>query len=629
MTSSISATTWRTKNNWWNCDKRPHTHSPEFALHKTHPHDSNRHLSRVSKVDPSDWKNAPANAKDVVELRLKIHELMRKAGLDLAAGFASELAEWMEGPRHRIVHQAAVDLGGDSLAISIFHVGFVTHRMDATDPGKKWLFSTYQSQKDLFVAAFFKAIEKPETVEEKWYKPVKKATKATMNVVKNFIGVIHVVHRAGFENVIRHTFCKQIFGIEWKALDPKKVPKLWGKPILNRVPTGILVPTKGFLGAAKEKFEKYKVAEWFEGIGLAFEVIDVCLTLHKVMSEETNWEEKLKAAFETTGVAISLVKFNLELEKTAAAKAAGKSLSRIGGAIGVFTGFIEFDVTVSAGLQAYYMDGNYRVAALQGVTALTVGGGIIVGALGVLAGEAATPVIGWIAFALTALGLGIAWLVSKLQRNKWEEVARYSYLGKYYADEDGEQFYKDYFNGASTGFWKDCRAQQRALIALMSGFRVETERGKAIYGEIEVHPLYVQAETKFLFVWLFTYRRWMAGEWMLFEVKVEAQFTVADFQVTSKCEPATYTAEIEGSVSARQDGSVASFTLSPRLAGKESWIPEKTLVLVQCQPDGSAGIEVPMDTEYEVKEGGGKRKYYGYVHGAVERSSDYFEASTD
>jgi hypothetical protein len=616
-------------NSWWNCAKEPHSKPPEFRLETHHPHDSRRCLSRIAKVDPSDWQAAPRNASDVVDLRLKMHALQRKPLLDLAASFATEIAEWMDGPRHRLVNQAAVDMGGDSLAISIFHVGFVTTRLDATDPGKKWLLSSYENNKDKFVEAFFSSIEKPDNLEKKWYKPVKTGVKATLWLVKNFIGVINVVHGHRFEKVVKDIFCKQVFGLHWTSLNPDKVPKLWGKPILKRIPKGILVPEKGALATAAEKFEKYKLSEWFEGVGLAFEVVDVCLTLHTAMSEEATAAEKWKAGLETTGVAIKVVKFCVESEEGALAKAAGRRLGNAGSVVSIITGFIEFDVAVKAGLKSYYLDGNYSVAALQGVAALTVGGGIIVGALGLMAGEAATPVIGWIAFALTAVGLGVGWLVSKLTRNNWEEIASYSYLGKYYVEDDGRPFYKDYFSGWSTGFWKNCRAQQRTLIALMSGFRVRGKNGKAIFGEVDVYPRFVQAETRFVIIWQLAYRQLLADNWVYIEVKIEAEFTVADFKLSSKCTPDYFSAKIEHSVTAREDGIVESFTLRPRVAGKESWIPEKTLVLIQCQPDGGIGPEVPMDTEYEVEDGPAKRTYYNFVHALVKVSSDSIEASTD
>jgi len=526
-----------------------------------------------------------------------------------------------------MVEQSCLELQGESLSLGIAHWAKATVRLGETAPGQKFLLDTYKDEAGRLVRQLLDKAE-PESPGELWKEkgsPVAAVALSTYKLVENFLGAIQVTDKANFSKTVRRILGMKVFGIRWEDPDLEKLPKLWGKRKVSSLrDLKLAVPGKTLLADSKELFNKHHVKAWFTGIGLGLSAVNWCLTLREVMEGKASNAEKLKFAFETAGLGMEAYKFKLEiaLGEEAEKDAVVAGLAKAGAVVGVITGFVDFYIATEGAGKAFYMDHNYGVTAAQALAATSAAIGITAGVFGLIFGEAISGPVGWIALGGTLLGLLGAWLVKKLTRNKWEEVAYYSYLGAGKLAGKGDDFYTEFFgNTNAVGFGKSLDKQISAVTGLMSAFSIKTEGyGDALMGKIQVYPGWVDSDTVFHFIWQVGYGYPEPKQWVV----VKADLAVSDFDFVKDPETRCVDsagireAEIEWEASMREGGEtgVRCFELYPKLVNSSysHHVPFVTSVLAQVEPLGVAGrLQIPFDAEFEVTGGPMKANYSNWV----------------
>jgi hypothetical protein len=613
------------QTDWWNSDDR--STPPKYILRRQHPDESWRTINDSAEADGDKWSELRNHAKTLPDLRIAMYDMEFETLAALGYKYAAELAKWMSASRHKTVEQSCLELEGEPLSLGIVHWAKATVRLGEMAPGQKFLLDIYKDEASRLVKMLLDKAE-PQSPGEWWKEkgsPVAAVALSTYKLVENFIGAIHVTDGAKFGKTVQRILGMKVFGFYWEEPEFDRFPKIWGKRKPISIHTlKLAVPAKSGLADSKHFFEKHHVKAWFTGIGLGLSAINWCLTLREVMEGKTTTSEKLKFAFETAGLGMEISKFKLEitLGEEAEKDVAVKGLSKAGALVGVATGFVDFWVATEGAGKAFYMDHNYGVTAAQALAATSAAIGITAGIFGLLFGEAVAGPVGWIALGATLLGLLAAWLTRKLTRNKWEEVAYYSYLGAGHIAGKGDDFYRGFFgNTNGVGFGKSLDKQISSITGLMSAFSLTTESYRdALLGKIRIHPGWVDESTVFHFIWQRGYGYPYPKQWVV----VEAELAVSDFEFVKDPKISFYEfgdlkqGKIEWEKRVVEGGETGAkyFEIYPELVNSlyTHSHPFVTTVLAQVKPLGSAGLlEIPFDTEFEISGGPAKRTYQNWV----------------
>jgi hypothetical protein len=609
------------------------TKPPQFHLYRQHPDDSMRRLTHIQKVDATKWASLPGSVQNVPALQVKICEVEDEMLRDLAYDFAEEWAKWVKAPRHKIAEKGCLEMDGEHLELGIIHTAKITFRLGEVAPGEK-LLTKEHGQAGTILHELLETKETQEGAAGVWekYAAPREVTLSMFKVIENCLGVIAVVEDKNFQKAVKSLLGAKYLKFEWKPPDPKKLPKFWGKIMPTSLKTPQLhVPDKGVLKDSKELFEKYKISQWFKLTDLSLKSISICFTLHKVMSEKTTAAEKAKAALDSVSFVADVNEFRFKVRFGEKAELEGfsKGLAKVGQFAGIITGFVDFYVTASAFGKSWCMDQNYAVAAVEVAAGVGIGVGITASAFGLIFGEAVSGPVGWIALAVTLLGLLTAWLIRKFTRNKFEEVACYSFLGLQHVRGRSEQerrFYLGAFGGCSaSNFGGNLKEQWRAITGLLSAFKFDAPRLDALAGTITVTPGWVQRETVFHFKWQFQFS---GGE----AVVIVASLKVADPddwdpKVTTSQFPTATDVSVEWYWGMeKEEGNseddmpvVKSFTIGPRMKEtryRTHLTPYVTTVLVQADVFGDGTLILPFtdeDSEVEVDSGPIAGKHRGWV----------------
>jgi hypothetical protein len=611
-------------SDWWNTDNR--SVAPHYHLRREHPDDTRRKLHDSAEADAGKWSSLPDHAATLPDLRLAMYDHEFQTLAHLPYKYAAELAAWMTASRHKTVEQSCLELQGESLSLGIAHWAKATVRLGEVAPGQKFLFDIYKDEAGRLVRKVLDKAE-PESPGEWWKEkgsPVAAVALSAYKLVENFLGAIQATDGAGFGKTVRRILGMKVFGIRWEEPELDKLPKLWGRlRAASLRDLKLAVPPKSILADSKEFFKKHHVKAWFTGIGLGLSAVNWCLTLREVMEDKASSAEKLKFAFETAGLAMEAAKFKIELTlgEEAEKDCAVAGLSKAGAVVGVVTGFVDFYIATEGAAKSFYMDHNYGVTAAQALAATGAAIGITAGIFGLIFGEAVSGPLGWIALGGTLLGLLAAWLNKKLTRNKWEEVAYYSYLGAGHLAGKGDDFYAGFFgNTTAAGFGRSLDKQISAITGLMSAFTLKAEGfGDAVRGKISIYPGWVDPASVFHFIWQFGYGYPEPKQWLV----IKADLAVSDFDFLNDpdihfCNFSSGDGEIEWEATNSEGGEtgVKSFELYPRLVNSvySHSVPRVTTVMAQVEPLGAAGqIQIPFDGEFEVTEGPMKRSYENWI----------------
>jgi hypothetical protein len=641
---------------FWNAQGR--STPQKFYIRRAHLTDGRRRIEYAQKVDAGKWSNLPGSVKSVPELQVKMCEVEDETLKELAFHFAEKLAAWVNSPRHKIVELKCHEMEREPLSLCVIHMAKVTFRTGETAPGQKLLAKMYE-ESGRVLHELLEQKEASEGAAGVWEKfaPLREVPLSLYKLFENCLGAIAASEGEQFEHVVKSILGTKYFGFKWISPDPKKLPKLWGKTILHsslKAPK-LEVPEKSALAKLadkKELLEKYGISKWFERAEFTTKTINLCLTLYKVMSRKTTTSEKAKAALDTISYSADvykirvdinnkeLVKFGLMTEeelKEFKPQGFSSGLAKVGAAAGVVSGLVDFLLTVDAFGQSWCLDQNYAVAAVQVVVGLGAAVSITAGVFGLIWGEAVAGPVGWIALAVTLLGLLTAWLIRKLTRNKFEEVAMYSFLGRQHVrgrSENENPFYTDYFSGTSTTFSKSLPNQWRAITGLLSAFKVDAGYADALYGKITVTPGWVQEKTVFRFKWQFQFSAVENDGTTLTPERVfllELSLKVCDltyqwhinqsgFTEEMKVQPGiTYAVQWEKSENEDDVPSVKSFTLAPTLTEGgfgERLLPSATTFMAQVDVLGDNTVVLPFSDEdavFKVSSGFLEGEHKGWI----------------
>lgn len=624
---------------FWNAQGR--STPQQFILMREHPEDSRRRIKYTQKVDAGKWSSLPGSVQNVPELQVKMCEVEDEALKNLAYHFAEKLSAWADSPRHKIVEKACLELDGDPLKIGVVHSAKITFRTGETAPGQKLLAKMYQ-ESGRVLHELLERKEEAEGAAGVWekYASLREVPLSMCKLVENCIGAIAVMEGEKFEHAVKSLLGAKFLGFKWKPPDPEKLPKMWGKIRPTSLKTLKLeVPEKTLLADKKELFEKYKIGQWFKGAEISVKAISLCLTLQKVMTQKTSSAEKAKAALDTISFSADANEFRLKLQFGEKFELEGfsKGFAKAGAIAGIVTGFVDFYITADAFGKSWCMDQNYAVAAVEVVAGIGAAVSLTAGVFALLFGEAAAGPLGWIALGVTLLGFLTAWLIKKFTRNKFEEVAMYSFLGRQHVRGRSEQqtlFYNDYFSGSSAAFSKSLPNQWRAITGLLSAFKVDAGYADARYGKITVTPGWVQEKTVFRFKWQFQFSNVEFGGKTVFAagvVLVEVSMKVSDLTGEWNIKSSGFNEGMEVSVEVNrhiekeegkdEDGipSVKSFTLEPKLTESvygQRLTPDATTVLVQVDVLGDNTVMLPFfddDSKFKVPSGILAGEYKGWV----------------
>jgi hypothetical protein len=611
----------------WFAHKRTRYEAPVYSMLRQHSQDDRR-LQRTVRIDQGHWENLSKSSSDVLELRVKMFDQELQGLCELAFPFANEIGKWIESPRHKAVEQAAIDLAGDALQTAIVHYAKATLRLAEFDPGKKVLVALYSDTGRVPR----RLIDQAKSGDfSKWWSAnnAKKVLQSSFQMFQNALGAIALVEGDKFPDAVKGVASG--IGLTVVPLDESKLPKFWGKPVLGDVKTFQLQATKGPITDAKEFFEKHNLKPWFNFVGAALAAINAFILIERVMRGKATWQDKVKAGLDVGSAIISGARFGLDLyagglttgvknlpvevEKELAAEGAGaksasRGLARIGGAISIVSAAIDFQVASAGAAKAYYEDRNYAVTVAQATAMTGAALSVTAGVFGLLFGEAVAGPVGWLALIGTLIYVLGMYLARKLARNKWEEVANYSFLGKGCLTGAGEGFYKDYFQGSAAQFGQDIVAQFDAASMLASAFTMTaTEYADALRGNVKLYPGWVQPESVFRFKWQFEYA---GARW----ITIEASLNVGELDITQdvKSEGFGQTPVIDWDAGAYGDGptGIEYFRLWPRLASLDyrHMLPVRTTFLARVEPLGAqTKLPIPFDSTFEVKSGPLKGKH--------------------
>lgn len=642
---------------FWNAQGR--STPQQFYLRREHLEDSRRRISYTQKVDSGKWSNLPSSVQNVPELEVKMYEAQDEALKEMADHFSQELAKWADSNRHKIAETGSSEMQGVALQLGVIHHAKITLRTSETASGKKLLARMYQESGRLM----HELLEKKEGDEgaggvwEK-YAPLREVPLSMFKLLENCLGAIAVIDDDKFDHVVKSVLGTKYFGFKWVAPSEKDLPKLWGKTIITSMKKPMLdVPDKSVLAKLadkKELLERYHIKPWFERAELTFKTINLCLTLYKVMSKKSSGAEKAKAALDTISFSASVDKLRLDLknkelvkfgvmseEEATKFKPVGfsKGLAKIGEVAGVVTGFVDFYLTADAFSKSWWIDQNYAVAAVQVASGLAAFVGITTGVFALIWGEAVSGPVGWIALALTLVGLLIAFLVQKFKRNKFEEVANYSFLGRQHVRgralfaEEGSS-YVECLYGQRNAFTKSLPTQWRAITALLSTFKIDAGYADALYGKVTLTPGWVQSSTVFRFKWQFQFAEVKGYDKIVApqrEVLIEIVLKASDLTYTSSVRDYGFTGtevyvvlhslvELEEREDDDDIPNAKSITLEPKLNFYSPEGPrlDPTITTFMAQADilGDSTILLPFnddDSKFEVPNGLLAGTYKGWL----------------
>jgi hypothetical protein len=556
----------------------------------------------------------------------------------MAYHFGEELSIWTDAPRYSIAELGCLEMKGEALQLGAVHAAKVTWRAGEIAPLQKLLAKLYDEPKHL-LHELLERKEAQEGAAGVWekYAPLREIPLSMCKLVENCLGAIAVVKGKDFQTTVKSLLGAKFLQFKWVTPDPEKLPKMLGKTLGSSLKTPrLVVKDRSVLADKKELFEKYKIGMWFKGTELSAKGISLCFALYKVMNEKTNTPEKAKAALDTISFAADVNEFRLKLQFGEKVEMEGfsKGLAKAGAVAGIVTGFVDFYVTSDAFGRAWCMDQNYAVATVEVVAGIGIGLGITASVFGLIFGEAVAGPVGWIALGVTLLGLLTAWLVKKLTRSKFEEVACYSFLGRQHVRGRSEletAYWADYFDGGRQHFMKDLKSQWRAITGLLSAFKVDAGNPEAQLGKITITPGWVQPQTVFHFKWQFQYYGDRA-------VLVEASLRMSDLALSGpqgneapkvtlvgyapdadvKLDWSSWKLDAEGGEGEDDMPTVKSFTIGPQVVekGYSKPIADVTTVMVQADVLGDGGLKLPFgddDSEVEVSSGPAAGKYKGWV----------------
>jgi hypothetical protein len=638
--------------------KRPHywfdrtrSKRPTFSYKKNV---AGRATNIVAAEVPVDkWDRVRVGAKTSADLRLNIHKLEMEALRKTVNREAKRLTDWLEGERHRIVEQGALELtdkrqkyksarGDLAFQLMIVHWAKVTARLGEIEAGVQFQLRIYEKESKRSIRMLMDQA-KPSSPGEWWEKQdlIQKVGLSTFKLVENFAGALSISEGRNFEPFMKRVLGMKIFGVKWNPPDHKKFPRIFGKKIPTSMKSPhIEIPAGTRLADAKELFDKYQIDSWFAGIGIGVSAINMALALNKIMEGKASTTDKLKAGFDGLALVADVAKLSLEIpakrleqlaksgtlddELLSGSLNKGKiaAISRVGYFAGACGSLIDWHVAVCEIGKEAFMNDNPEAVAGRVIQATGAAIGFGAAVFGLIFGGIVSGPVGWIALAAAGLSIFGSWLASHFSRTKWGDVALYSFLGERAGEGD---VYKEYFWGRSNGFAKDYKAQVDAVTGLMSSLVFELPQG--CLGRVKIKPGFIGDKTKFYLTWQFGYRGmksnrpefWVTiksvlyakqGRLKVLNVKKEGDSVRKDYKVGTE----VYMEKV-----VVEDGRCTEFTLFPPIPDtyRKKVLPVDTTVLLQVDVSGDGHITVPIEssTEFEYTLPNGKTTKLGMYSG--------------
>jgi len=448
---------------------------PKFESTRRH-HDGTRVKSHYVSPNKRDWNSLSTKfrkQKNLPQLRIEMDRLEKEAILNKLYKYAVEIAEYVESPRHKIIEQAALENGSDYLAHTIVHWSKISFGlgMGTVLPGQRLLVNIYKDGNSFVRKVLEDA--KPNTASKWWDStgPVQKITLSAFKLVDNFMGAISVVEGKNFQKVGKDILKNKLFRVKWVKIEPTKI---LGKSVSQSLPDlQIDVKKTSILADSQSFYKKYKIDKWFDAADLGLKGINLLFSFNKLLSGKITAEDRAKTVLDTADFAFSTAQFKLKLQPGGAETKMYLGLQRASYFVSAVSGFIDFSIATDAMAKSIFMDRNYKVTVAQGIAATGAAISAGAGVWGLIFGGLVSGPLGWIALVAGGLSIIGAYLASVFKRNQWEEVAKYSYLGKEFLNGSGKDFHKNYFQGNGYDFGRKLSKQVNAITGLMAGFKIK------------------------------------------------------------------------------------------------------------------------------------------------------------